>query len=107
MKTIGILKEVLEVQSGTSKAGKDWQKQEFVIDTGDQFNPIMCFGAFGEDKVNKLKEFKVGDSIEIEFNVQCREFKGKYYTNLDAWKIDKAATDAMPTPASDTDDLPF
>ena len=106
----GILKEKKEVQNGTSKAGKDWVKQDFIIYTGDQYNPIACFGLFGQEKIDRLNAVEVGDSIDIEFNLQCREHNGKYYTNLDAWKVEKAGTPPPPTTPKvdeESDDLPF
>ena len=45
----GKLSRKLSVESGTSKAGKEWKKQSFIVDTGAQFNPEICFQLFGED----------------------------------------------------------
>ena len=110
----GRITKILEVESGTSKAGKDWKKQNFVIDTGDQFNPEVCFQMFGEEKCENLTKYnKVGDEVEVSFNVSSREFNGKYYHNLDAWKVMKATVDEgyknQPNPTSEPaeDDLPF
>ena len=79
---------ILDVEKGTSKAGKDWQKQNFVIDTGEKFNNIICFQVFGADKCEALTKYnKVGDVVNVSFNVSSREYNGKYYHNLDAWMI--------------------
>ena len=83
----GKITKVLEVESGTSKAGKEWRKQDFVVDTGDQYNPEVCFNLFGDEKIEMLFKFSEGQEVEISFNVSSREFNGKYYHNLDAWKI--------------------
>jgi hypothetical protein len=83
----GKITKVLEVESGTSKAGKEWRKQDFVVDTGDQYNPEVCFNLFGDEKIEMLSKFSEGQEVEISFNVSSREFNGKYYHNLDAWKI--------------------
>lgn len=116
----GRISKVLEIESGTSKAGKEWKKQSFVIDTGDQYNPEICFSLFGEDKINMLRNFGEGQEVEVAFNVSSREYNGKYYHNLDAWKINGSAqfaagTGAAPTPnmadapmaTEEDDDLPF
>ena len=50
----GKLSRKLSVESGTSKAGKDWQKQSFLVDTGSQYNPEVCFQLFGEEKIQML-----------------------------------------------------
>ena len=113
----GKLVKVLEVESGTSKAGKEWKKQSFVIDTGAQFNPEVCFSLFGEDKITMLQDINPGEEIEVSFNLSSREYNGRYYHNIDAWRINKAAaavvaepTNESPFPsetAEEEDDLPF
>ena len=82
----GKLVKKLATVLGTSKAGKEWSKQNFVIDTGAQYNPLICYQVFG-DKVDLLNNFKEGQEVEVKFNVSSREFNGKYYHNLDAWFI--------------------
>jgi hypothetical protein len=84
----GKLKEKLTLENGTTKAGKDWKKQNFVIDTGDQYNPDVCFTLFGDEKVAILENFQEGQEVTVSFNVSSREFNGKYYHNIDAWKIE-------------------
>lgn len=117
----GNVSSILPVESGTSKAGKEWKKQGFVINTGEQFNPDICFSVFGEDKLQMVSELKVGEEVEVFFNLSSREFNGKYYHNIDAWRIEKgdnikdsgvpenAATTTVDTAfdSDDTDDLPF
>ena len=113
----GKLVKALDVESGTSKAGKEWKKQSFVIDTGSQFNPEVCFSLFGEDKIAMLQGINTGEEIEVSFNLSSREYNGRYYHNIDAWRINKAAgsviaahEDEAPFPAqtnAEEDDLPF
>ena len=114
----GKITKVLAVESGTSKAGKEWKKQGFVIDTGAQYNPEVCFSLFGDDKIAMLRNFGEGQDVEVAFNISSREFNGKYYHNIDAWKINPAgqaaqvAGGAAPAPAindapAEDDDLPF
>jgi len=112
----GKLVKSLDVESGTSKAGKEWKKQSFVIDTGAQYNPEVCFSLFGEDKIAMLEGLNPGTEIEVSFNLSSREYNGKYYHNIDAWRINRAAAAVVenmpqaPLEASDDDeddDLPF
>lgn len=84
----GKISQVLQLESGTSKAGKAWKKQSFVVDTGAQYNPMVCFSLFGEDKIAMLSNCTAGQEVEVAFNVSSREFNGKWYHNIDAWKID-------------------
>ena len=82
----GKITKKLDIESGVSKSGKDWNKQSFVLDTGAQYNPEICFSCFG-DKVDMLSSFSEGQEVEVKFNVSSREFNGKYYHNLDAYHI--------------------
>lgn len=86
----GKLIKVLDKQTGTSKSGKEWVKQTFVIDTNEQYNNIIAFELFGDEKVTKFNEYnKVGSVVNVEFNISCNEWQGKYFTSLQAWKISK------------------
>lgn len=110
LKISGKIIKILQVETGTSKAGKEWKKQNFVIDTGQKFNTEVCFQMFGEEKCENLTKYnKVNDNVEVYFNVSSREFNGNYYHNLDAWKVFKATNEKTQQPQSDgvADDLPF
>lgn len=116
LSTSGKIVNILNVESGTSKAGKEWKKQGFVIDNGDQYNPNVCFSLFGDDKIAMLNNFTVGQEVEVAFNLSSREYNGKWYHNIDAWKITAQGATApaagAPAPAIDNapaedDDLPF
>lgn len=90
MKVQGRIVKFEDVQTGTSKAGKEWSKQTFIIDTGEEYNNIIAFEVFGQDKVENLTKYnKIGDQVSIEFNIQCNEWKGRYFTSLQAWRINK------------------
>ena len=84
----GKLTRKLSVESGTSKAGKEWKKQGFIIDTGAEYNPQICFSLFGEEKIASLNSFSEGQMVDVSFNLSTREYNGKYYHNVDAWRIE-------------------
>ena len=113
LKVTGTITKVLEVEQGTSKAGKEWQKLSFILDTKTEYNNIYCFEMFGEEKVNQFNQYnKVGDDVEVSFNVSTNEWKDKYFTSLSAWKVFKATTEEPhPQPVvgeeQESDDLPF
>lgn len=104
MKVSGKLVKFLEVQKGTSKAGKEWMKQEFVLNTGDDYNPEICLSVFGKEKVDGLKQFSEGQHLEVEANVYSREWKGRYFHSIDAWKIEVVGETQE---VVESDDLPF
>lgn len=103
----GKLIKALPLEKGVSKAGKEWQKQSFVIDSGDQFNPEICFSMFGEDKIKSLKGFKAGQEVEVFFNLQSKEYNGKYYTSAECWKIVAASSEQPASIEDEIQDLPF
>ena len=107
LKIEGKIVAILPIEKGVSKAGKEWQKMNFVIDTGAQFNPNVCFQIFGSERIGEfLATNKEGYSVTVHFNVSSREFNGKYYHNLDAWKVeqvDSLANETVQVPEIDED----
>lgn len=98
--------KVLEVQKGTSKAGKDWQKLTFVGTTNEEYNNTYALEIFGDEKVENFQKFnKEGDTVNVEFNVSCNEWQGKYFTSLSAWRVEKAGSSEAPK--VEEEELPF
>ena len=93
----GKIQQILKPESGVSRAGKEWKKQEFVIETEEQFPRKVCFTLFN-DKVSLVDGLSAGDEVEVAFNLESREFNGKWYHNINAWKIDKPTEENMPEP---------
>ena len=91
MKVTGKITKVLDVQKGTTKEGKEWQKLTFVAETDEQYNNLYAFEVFGDEKVENFTKFnKVGDIVVVDFNVKTNEWQGKYFTSLQAWLVKKA-----------------
>ena len=111
----GKLEKFLDVEKGTSKAGKEWSKQSFLVRTTEEYNNLYCFEVFGDEKVENLTKYqKVNDEVKVVFNVGCNEWNGKYFTSLSAWRIEKADSTENATFETTTDiheednsDLPF
>jgi hypothetical protein len=101
----GRLIQVLPLQTGTSKSGNGWSKQEFVIETEEQFPKKVCFTLFG-DKVSLLNGLTAGNQIEVSFNLESREFNGKWYSNINAWKVNPVVNQGNQTPSFSVDDIP-
>lgn len=117
----GTVIQILKPESGVSKAGKEWKKQEFVIETNEQFPKKVCFTLFG-DKSSLLDGITEGSEVEVFFSVESRDFNGKWFHNINAWKIEPASSASAsksyppeflsenipPEPADDSgNDLPF
>ena len=95
----GTLRQKLGAQSGTSARGT-WSKQEFIVEFPDgNFTSQACFTAWGQDKVAELDKYQVGDRVKVSFNLKSREFNGRWYNDLQIWRIAPAG-EAQPTAAA-------
>jgi hypothetical protein len=96
MNISGKVVQVLPIQTGTSKAGNPWQKQEFVLDQGGQYPRKVCISLFG-DNVAKIPQ--VGQDVMVSVDIDSREFNGRWYTEIKAWNVVQAgAQQAAPAP---------
>lgn len=119
----GKLVTKLPQQNGQGKNGA-WIKQDFIIETQEQFPKKVCISLWG-DKAKELDSISIGETLKLGINIESREFNGKWYTDVKAWKIEKQGAnqrnDSAPMPSDDnlppflepsntfepTDDLPF
>ena len=83
----GALIKKNELENIENKEGKKWTKQTFILQTPAEYNNQICFQLFGEEKIKLLEAHKIGDQIEVFFNISSREYNNRYYHNVDAWKI--------------------
>jgi hypothetical protein len=102
----GRLYKILPEQTGNGKNGT-WVKQEFVVETTEQYPKKVCCAAWG-DKTAALKGLQPGDSLKVSFNVESREYNERWYTELRAWKIETQTQGGGSTsaPAQETNDFP-
>jgi hypothetical protein len=120
LEIIGNLYKIMPEIKGVSSKG-EWVKQDFIIETEDKFPKKVSITAWSE-KVEDLKKLRPGDRLKVSFNLESREYNEKWFTDVKAWKIEKAGEgssagrDAGPgqeferTPPPETqidDDLPF
>ena len=88
----GTLSQKLPVQSGSSARGP-WTKQEFILEFPDgNFTAKACFLAWGQEKVQDLGKYQVGDKVKVSFNLKSREYNGRWYNDLQIWKIAPSRT---------------
>lgn len=93
MEIIGKAIAALPVKSGVSqRTGEQWQSREYVIETQEQYPKKICFEVFGTDK---LKEFNIrnNDLIKVHFDISAREYNGRWYNSIRAWKVEHANQD--------------
>ena len=90
MEIEGRIARKLNVQTGTSARG-NWAKQEFILEYQEgNFPSQVCMNVWGEDKVRDLEKYQVGDKVKISFNLSSREYNGRWYTDVRAWRIEPA-----------------
>jgi hypothetical protein len=92
----GTIRQKLGVQSGTSARGA-WAKQEFILEFPDgNFTSQACFTAWGQDKVQELDKYQVGDRVKVSFNLKSREYNGRWYNDLQIWRLAPAGGTEAP-----------
>ena len=96
----------LPEMSGTSKAGNAWKKREYVLETQETYPRKVHFDFFGE-KADQYP-LNVGDVVTLSFDIESREYNGRWYTGIHGWKAEKdgATSMSMPTQSIPGDVLP-
>lgn len=83
----------LPLQEGVAKAsGRNWKKQEYVLETHDSFPRKVKFDFFGE-RVDQYP-LEIGEEVTVSYDLESREFNGRWYTDVRAWKADKGMAPA-------------
>jgi hypothetical protein len=107
------LVQLLPLQTGMGKNGQ-WRKQDIIVETEGQYPKKICIGIWG-DKINE-KQLIIDNQLDIDFELESREFNGKWYTDIRAWKIvsseDKIVSSLIENSIAEEDlieenDLPF
>ncbi len=118
MELIAKLIKTLPIQTGEGKNGI-WKKQDIIVETDGKFPKKVCISLWG-DKIDESK-LVIGNQLSISFDVESREYNGKWYTDVKAWKLElagagnssgasskTAAPEPIDYPAKEEDtDLPF
>lgn len=79
---------ILPQKSGNKRDGGTWVSQEFVLETEEQYPQKVCFEVFGEDKITSA-DLHIEDKVSVDFKFSCREYQGKWYNSIKAWKFSK------------------
>ena len=86
MEVTGTIINILPLQSGTAKTGNEWKRQDIIIQTEENYPKTICLSLWG-DLINETP--KQGSKARFHFNLESREFNGKWYTDVRAWKIEQ------------------
>lgn len=83
--------------SGTSKAGNPWKKREYVLETQETYPKKVHFDFFGE-RADQYP-LNVGDNVRLSFDIESREYNGRWFTSIRGWKAESADAAAAPAAA--------
>lgn len=96
MEVKGRVIQVLPEERGQGQKG-EWRKQTFILEYGDQYPKKAAFQAWGDKQIPN-----VGEDVTVQFDVESREYNGRWYTTATAWKIDVQGATAQ-APQSELD----
>ena len=89
MEITGKIIAVLPAREGVSqRTGNAWKIQEYVIETHDQYPKKCCFNIFGAEKISQFN-IQLGEELTVSFDIDAREYQGKYYNDIRAWAINR------------------
>ena len=107
LKLEGKIKEI-----GQEEQIKNLTKRSMLLTTNDKYPQTVQLD-FINEKQKELLKFNVGDEVSVDFNIRSNEYKGKYYTNLQGWRIAQLlgeVSNLQQNPSRqpvETGDLPF
>lgn len=93
MEVSGKVIQILPLQEGIGRNGNPWKVQTAILETQEQYPRKVCFEIFGEDRI-KNNPFNVDDVITISFDIESREFNGRWYTSIRAYRVQQGVVDA-------------
>lgn len=86
----------LERRSGTSaRTGNSWASQSYVLETHDQYPRRMVFDVFGDDKIQQFN-IKAGQELTVSFDIDAREYQGRWFNSIRAWRVMPAQAPGVP-----------
>ena len=100
MEVVGKIIQVLPAQEGVGRNGNPWKVQPYVLETLDQYPRKVHFEVFGEDRI-KQNPCELDQLVTVSFDIESREFNGRWYTSIRAWRIQQGdTTQAATAPAT-------
>lgn len=95
MEIEGKIIAVLPAREGVSSRGTQWKSQDYVIETHEQYPRKCCFNVFGSDKID-LFNIQSGEELRVSFDIDAREYQGRWFNSIRAWKVERIDPNAAP-----------
>ena len=94
----GIITAILPEQSGVSqKTGNAWRRAQYILEhEHGQYPRSIVFDVMGDDKINQMA-IRQGEELVIHLNIDTREFNGRYFNNVECWKVERAGQQQQQT----------
>ena len=92
MEISGKIIAVLPLATGEGKNGT-WRSQDYVLETPDQYPRKVCFNLFN-DRIEQYP-MAIDDVVTVSFDIESREYNGRWFTSIRAWKVEKKASEAV------------
>ena len=99
MEVVGKIIQVLPAQEGIGRNGNPWKVQPYVLETLDQYPRKVHFEVFGEDRI-KQNPCDIDQLVTVSFDIESREFNGRWYTSIRAWRIQQGDTTQAAAPGA-------
>ncbi len=80
----------------TEQKSERFRTREFVIEVVDGKFPQMVKFQLTQDNCEAIDGHQEGEDITVHFDLRGREWNGKYFTNLNAWRIEPADGSSQP-----------
>lgn len=87
MEIIGKIIYALPEVTGVAKStGNPWKKREYVLETQETYPKKVHFDFFGE-RADQYP-LQVGQMVKLSFDIESREYQGRWYTSIRGWKAE-------------------
>ena len=91
----------------TENKTETFRAREFVIEVPDGNYPQMIKFQLVQDRCDILDAFPEGEDIKVYFDLRGREWNEKFFTNLNAWRIEKVSNETAQAPPAPAEEAPF
>lgn len=98
MEITGKLIKLMPIQTGQGKNG-EWKKQEFLIETDEKYPKQIALTCFN-DKIDLIDRRQPGDVLTVKFDIESREYNGKYFSNINAYSVSGSVHGSPNPPAA-------
>ncbi len=95
MEIKGKIVHVLDEVSGNGRNGQ-WRKREYILETEGNYPKKVCLTVWG-DKIDQFG-IQAGDEVIAGIEIESREYNNRWYTDVKAWKMDKASGAGQTSP---------